>query len=139
MTTPSSAPAASAPDTPTTTRMVIGGESVDAADGQTFEIVNPVPRFHREGENDERTPGEADVRDGRCPSDRSNPDARTVAGWGHRPRTSPGRPRFPEVVRCRVPATRWVSTTTPSTVAAAGPDGGGRALAERRRTSVARA
>ena len=41
MTTPSSAPAASAPDTPTTTRMIIGGESVDAAGGQTFEIVNP--------------------------------------------------------------------------------------------------
>ncbi len=27
--------------TPTSARMVIGGESVDAADGQTFEIVNP--------------------------------------------------------------------------------------------------
>ena len=26
---------------PTTTRMVIGGESVDAADGQTFDVVNP--------------------------------------------------------------------------------------------------
>ena len=26
---------------PTTARMVIGGESVDAADGQTFEVVNP--------------------------------------------------------------------------------------------------
>src|SRR6476469_5374008 len=30
-----------APDVPTTTRMVIGGESVDAADGQTFDIVDP--------------------------------------------------------------------------------------------------
>ena len=28
-------------ETPTSTRMVIGGESVDAADGQTFDIVNP--------------------------------------------------------------------------------------------------
>ncbi|HEY2887129.1 MAG TPA: aldehyde dehydrogenase family protein, partial [Candidatus Limnocylindrales bacterium] len=28
-------------DTPTATRMVIGGKPVDAADGQTFEIVNP--------------------------------------------------------------------------------------------------
>jgi phenylacetaldehyde dehydrogenase len=27
--------------TPTRTRMVIGGASVDAADGQTFEIVDP--------------------------------------------------------------------------------------------------
>jgi acyl-CoA reductase-like NAD-dependent aldehyde dehydrogenase len=27
--------------TPTTARMMIGGESVDAADGQTFEVVNP--------------------------------------------------------------------------------------------------
>ena len=41
MTTESSAPASSAPDTPTTTRMVIGGELVDAVDGQTFEITNP--------------------------------------------------------------------------------------------------
>jgi acyl-CoA reductase-like NAD-dependent aldehyde dehydrogenase len=31
----------SKPEAPTTTRMVIGGEPVDAADGQTFEIVNP--------------------------------------------------------------------------------------------------
>jgi acyl-CoA reductase-like NAD-dependent aldehyde dehydrogenase len=29
------------PDAPTQARMVIGGESVDAADGQTFEITNP--------------------------------------------------------------------------------------------------
>ncbi|HSL97084.1 MAG TPA: aldehyde dehydrogenase family protein, partial [Candidatus Deferrimicrobiaceae bacterium] len=35
-------PAAGAPETGTlTTRMVIGGEAVDATDGQTFEIVNP--------------------------------------------------------------------------------------------------
>ena len=27
--------------TPTTMRMVIGGESVDAVDGATFDIVNP--------------------------------------------------------------------------------------------------
>ena len=40
MTTESTAPPTGA-DTPTTTRMVIGGEPVDAADGQTFEIVNP--------------------------------------------------------------------------------------------------
>ena len=40
MTTESQAPAGT--DAPTTaTRMVIGGESVEAADGQTFEIVNP--------------------------------------------------------------------------------------------------
>jgi betaine-aldehyde dehydrogenase len=41
MTTESTTPAATEPEAATTTRMVIGGESVDAADGQTFEIVNP--------------------------------------------------------------------------------------------------
>ena len=35
MTTPTASTAA------TTTRMVIGGETVDALDGQTFEVVNP--------------------------------------------------------------------------------------------------
>jgi len=40
MTTESTTPA-TAPETPTTTRMVIGGQSVDAADGQTFDIVDP--------------------------------------------------------------------------------------------------
>ena len=30
-----------APETPTTARMVIGGESVDAADGQTFDVTDP--------------------------------------------------------------------------------------------------
>ena len=40
MTTEPTAPPAR-PDRPRATRMVIGGESVDAADGQTFEIVNP--------------------------------------------------------------------------------------------------
>jgi betaine-aldehyde dehydrogenase len=40
MTTESTAPP-DASETPAVTRMVIGGESVDAADGQTFEIVNP--------------------------------------------------------------------------------------------------
>src|SRR5690348_16017771 len=30
-----------APDVPTTARMVIGGDSVDAADGQTFDVVDP--------------------------------------------------------------------------------------------------
>jgi betaine-aldehyde dehydrogenase len=40
MTTEQQAPAA-ASGAPTTVRMVIGGESVDAADGQTFEITNP--------------------------------------------------------------------------------------------------
>jgi acyl-CoA reductase-like NAD-dependent aldehyde dehydrogenase len=39
MTTESFAPAGA--DAPSTTRMVIGGESVDAAEGQTFDIVNP--------------------------------------------------------------------------------------------------
>jgi betaine-aldehyde dehydrogenase len=39
MTTPTT-PAAPV-STPLTARMVIGGESVDAADGQTFEVVNP--------------------------------------------------------------------------------------------------
>ncbi len=39
MTTESPAPTGA--DTPTTTRMVIGGEQIDAADGQTFEVVNP--------------------------------------------------------------------------------------------------
>ena len=28
-------------ESPTAARMIIGGESVDAADGQTFEVVNP--------------------------------------------------------------------------------------------------
>ena len=41
MTTESQAPANAQPDSPTTTRMVIGGETVDAADGQTFDLVNP--------------------------------------------------------------------------------------------------
>ena len=41
MTTEQRAPDAAATDAPTTARMVIGGESVDAADGQTFEVVNP--------------------------------------------------------------------------------------------------
>ena len=41
MTTDQRAPDSAASDTPTTARMVIGGESVDAADGQTFEVVNP--------------------------------------------------------------------------------------------------
>ena len=36
MTTPTAASSA-----PTAARMIIGGESVDAADGQTFEVVNP--------------------------------------------------------------------------------------------------
>jgi betaine-aldehyde dehydrogenase len=40
MTTESKAPPTE-PDAHTTTRMVIGGESVDAADGQTFDVVNP--------------------------------------------------------------------------------------------------
>ncbi|MFL5686697.1 MAG: aldehyde dehydrogenase family protein [Chloroflexota bacterium] len=41
MTTESTTPAVTAPDAPTTTRMLIGGRSVDAADGQTFDIVDP--------------------------------------------------------------------------------------------------
>jgi betaine-aldehyde dehydrogenase len=41
MTTEQQAPASAGADTPTTTRMMIGGEAVDAADGQTFEVVNP--------------------------------------------------------------------------------------------------
>src|SRR5258705_4590167 len=32
---------AGATESPTTARMIIGGESVDAADGRTFEVVNP--------------------------------------------------------------------------------------------------
>ena len=40
MTTESTTPA-TASETPMTTRMVIGGQSVDAADGQTFDIVDP--------------------------------------------------------------------------------------------------
>jgi betaine-aldehyde dehydrogenase len=39
MTTESPAPTGA--DAPTTTRMIVGGEPVDAADGQTFEITNP--------------------------------------------------------------------------------------------------
>ena len=41
MTTESTSPAATALDAPTTTRMLIAGQSVDAADGQTFAIVDP--------------------------------------------------------------------------------------------------
>ena len=41
MTTDQRTTDAIASDAPTTARMVIGGESVDAADGQTFEVVNP--------------------------------------------------------------------------------------------------
>jgi betaine-aldehyde dehydrogenase len=41
MTTEQGAPAAAPTETPTTARMVIGGEPVDAADGQTFDVVNP--------------------------------------------------------------------------------------------------
>ena len=41
MTTDQRAPATATPDSPVTAQMMIGGESVDAADGQTFEIVNP--------------------------------------------------------------------------------------------------
>ncbi|MEO5941138.1 MAG: aldehyde dehydrogenase family protein, partial [Candidatus Limnocylindrales bacterium] len=41
MTTDQRAPDEATSDTPTTARMIIGGESVDAADGQTFEVVNP--------------------------------------------------------------------------------------------------
>jgi acyl-CoA reductase-like NAD-dependent aldehyde dehydrogenase len=41
MTTEQQTPGGAATDGPTTARMVIGGESVDAADGQTFDVVNP--------------------------------------------------------------------------------------------------
>jgi acyl-CoA reductase-like NAD-dependent aldehyde dehydrogenase len=41
MTTEQHAPESAASTTPTAARMVIGGESVDAADGATFEVVNP--------------------------------------------------------------------------------------------------
>src|SRR5258705_6132122 len=41
MTTDQRAADAAATDTPTTARMVIGGETIDAAGGQTFEVVNP--------------------------------------------------------------------------------------------------
>src|SRR3954447_20024940 len=41
MTTDQREPTPAASDTPTTARMMIGGESVDAADGQTFDVVNP--------------------------------------------------------------------------------------------------
>jgi betaine-aldehyde dehydrogenase len=41
MTTDQRAPHPAATDSPITARMVIGGESADAADGQTFEVVNP--------------------------------------------------------------------------------------------------
>ena len=39
--TTESTPSATAGDAPTAARMVIGGESIEAADGQTFEVVNP--------------------------------------------------------------------------------------------------
>ncbi len=43
MTTPASTDPATPPpsESPSVARMVIGGETVDAADGQTFEVVNP--------------------------------------------------------------------------------------------------
>ena len=41
MTTEQHATLDAADAAPTVTRMVIGGESVDAADGQTFDVVNP--------------------------------------------------------------------------------------------------
>ena len=41
MTTEQQTTDATAPDGPKVARMMIGGESVDAADGQTFEVVNP--------------------------------------------------------------------------------------------------
>src|SRR6266853_1304004 len=41
MTTEQHAPETAASGGLMTTRMMIGGESVDAADGQTFEVVNP--------------------------------------------------------------------------------------------------
>jgi betaine-aldehyde dehydrogenase len=41
MTTEERAPASAATDRPQNARMMIGGESVDAADGQTFEVINP--------------------------------------------------------------------------------------------------
>jgi betaine-aldehyde dehydrogenase len=41
MTTEPHAPAGASTDEPTATRMIIGGEAVDAADGRTFDIVNP--------------------------------------------------------------------------------------------------
>src|ERR1044071_9027882 len=41
MTTHQREPSTAASDPPTTARMVIGGESAEAADGQTFDVVNP--------------------------------------------------------------------------------------------------
>jgi betaine-aldehyde dehydrogenase len=41
MTTGSTTPAVTPPEAPTRTQMLIGGQSVDAADGQTFDIVDP--------------------------------------------------------------------------------------------------
>jgi betaine-aldehyde dehydrogenase len=41
MTTDQREPSTAASDPPTTARMVIGGESAEAADGQTFDVVNP--------------------------------------------------------------------------------------------------
>src|SRR5436190_8576154 len=41
MTTDQRAPDLAAADTPIVARMMVGGESVDAADGQTFEVVSP--------------------------------------------------------------------------------------------------
>jgi acyl-CoA reductase-like NAD-dependent aldehyde dehydrogenase len=41
MTTEQRTPETSASDAPTAARMMIGGESVDAAEGKTFDVVNP--------------------------------------------------------------------------------------------------
>src|SRR3954451_39828 len=41
MTTDQRAPDATPSDSVTTSRMIVGGEPVDAADGQTFDVVNP--------------------------------------------------------------------------------------------------
>jgi hypothetical protein len=50
-----------------------------------FDLHNPGPAAETEDENDERTPGEADVREGQSPSDRSNPGAPLWPGGGTDP------------------------------------------------------
>ena len=60
-----------------------------------------------------RTPGEADVRQGQSPVRPIDPDARRRGGSG---RVGACGPRFPEVVRRRVPVRGDESTTASATV-----------------------
>ena len=59
-------------------QMVIGGESVDAADGQTFEVVNPADRHGRS-----RRPRSAAARTWTAPSPRPRRRFEDRKGWAN--------------------------------------------------------